>query len=100
MLVSMMRIHVSCLLDTNIHDSCSHDASVNDECSHDAYAHDTCIYDAYFYVPRSLTLICVMHISMILHLDPEACTYNNAYIYDAANLSPTDGRTDGRTRRF
>ena len=43
-------------------------------------------------VPRSLTMmhVCMMHISMILDLDPEAC------VYDAANFVP-DGRTDGRT---
>ena len=38
---------------------------------------DTCMYDAFINVPRSLTLMhmCMMHISMILDLDPEACMY-------------------------
>ena len=59
---------------------------------------DTYMYDAYIYVPRSLTLmhVCMMHISMILDLDPEACMYvYGACIYDAANFV-TDQRTDGR----
>ena len=38
---------------------------------------DTCMYDAFIYVPRSLTMmhVCMMHISMILDLDSEACMY-------------------------
>ena len=38
---------------------------------------DTCMYDAFIYVPRSLTMMqmCMMHISMILDLDSEACMY-------------------------
>ena len=33
--------------------------------------------DAYIYVPQSLTMmhVCMMHISMILDLDPETCVY-------------------------
>ena len=48
---------------------------------------DTCMYDAYIYVPRSLTLmhVCMMHISMVLDLDPEACVYD-ACVYDVANF--------------
>ena len=48
---------------------------------------DACIYDAFIYVPRSLTMmhVCMMHISMILDLDPEACAYG-ACVYDAANF--------------
>ena len=50
--------------------------------------------DAYIYVPQSLTMmhVCMMHISMILDLDPEACAYG-ACVYDAANFV-TDERTD------
>ena len=50
--------------------------------------------DAYIYVPQSLTMmhVCMMHISMILDLDPEACVYG-ACVYDAANFVP-NGRTD------
>ena len=61
---------------------------------------DACIYDAFIYVPRSLTMmhVCMMHISMILDLDPEACVYG-ACVYDAANFVPNQ-RTNGRTRRF
>ena len=57
---------------------------------------DTCMYNAYIYVPRSLTLmhVCMMHISMILALDPEAYMYVWC-IYDAANFV-----TNGQTRRF
>ena len=38
---------------------------------------DACVYDAHIYDPRSLILmhVCMMHISMILDLDPEACMY-------------------------
>ena len=37
----------------------------------------TCLYDAFINVPRSLTLmhVCMMHISLILDLDSEACMY-------------------------
>ena len=52
------------------------------------------MYDAFIYVPRSLTMmhVCMMHISMILDLDPKAYMYV-ACIYDAANFV-TNGRTD------
>ena len=56
-----------------------------------------CIYN----VPRSLTLmhVCMMHISMILDLDPEACMYVWCiYLWYGWNFV-TDERTDGRTRR-
>ena len=49
--------------------------------------HDVCIHDARIHV-------CVMHISMILHLDPEACTYNNAYMMQQICHQRTDGQTD------
>ena len=68
---------------------------------HDAHIHDpgpdTCMCDAYIYVPRSLTMmhVCMMHISMILDLDPETCVYG-ACVYDAANFV-TNGRTNERT---
>ena len=34
--------------------------------------------DAYIYVPQSLTMmhVCMMHISMTLDLDPDACMYD------------------------
>ena len=56
--------------------------------------YDACVYDAHIYVPRSLTMmhVCMMRISMILDLDPEACMYG-ACVYDAANFVP-NGRTD------
>ena len=70
-----------------------------DACVHDAHIHDpgpdTCMCDAYIYVPQSLTMmhVCMMHISMILDLDPKhACMYG-ACVYDAANFVP-NGRTD------
>ena len=38
--------------------------------------------------------ICMMHISMILVLDPDACMYvMRESTYDAANLSQTDKQT-------
>ena len=59
--------------------------------------------DAYIYVPQSLTMmhVCMMHISMVLDLDPEACVYG-ACVYDGANFVPnqrTNGRTDERTNK-
>ena len=53
-----------------------YDAHIYDAFSHD-FDPDTCMYDAYIYVPRSLILIhmCIMHIEMILGLDPEMCLY-------------------------
>ena len=48
---------------------------------------DTCMCDAFINVPQSLTLmhVCMMHISMVLDLDPEACVYG-ACVYDVANF--------------
>ena len=38
---------------------------------------DTCMYDAFINFPQSLPVmhVCMMHISMVLDLDPEACMY-------------------------
>ena len=60
---------------------------------------DTCMCDVYIYVPQSLTMmhVCMMHISMILDLDPETCVYG-ACVYDAANFVPNQ-RTNGRTNK-
>ena len=62
---------------------------------------DTCMYDAFIYVPRSLTMmhVCMMHISMILDLHPEACMYVWCmYLWCGKFCSGrTDGRTDERT---
>ena len=66
---------------------------------------DTCMYDAFIYVPRSLTMmhVCMMHISMILDLDSEACMYVWCmYLHMMQSFSVTDGRTneqgDSRSR--
>ena len=65
---------------------------------------DTCMCDAFINVPQSLTLmhVCMMHISMVLDLDPEACVYG-ACVYDAANFVPnqrTNEQGDSRSLMF
>ena len=86
----------------------------------DAYIHDACMHDAYTYAPWSLCIcawcinvwcihpwslildyaacVCMMHISMILDLDPEACMYVWCMYLWCGKFCY--GRTDERTRRF
>ena len=63
---------------------------------------DTCVYDAHIYDPRSLTLmhVCMMHISMILDLHPEACMYVWCmYLWCGKFCSgPTNEQGDSRSR--
>ena len=85
----------ACMYDTYIldPDTCGHAPHMYDAFIHDLwswYMHVWCIYlcssildsdacmsDAHIYDPRSLTLmhVCMMHLSMILDPDPEACMY-------------------------
>ena len=76
---SWMHISIMNVIDILYLDAWCNDAYIHTHI-HDPwswYKHVWCIY-----VPRSLTLIhvCMMHISMILDLDPETCMH--AYILD------------------
>ena len=76
-------------------DVCLYDAHSLDPNTHGYDAH-IYMYDAFICVPRSLTMmhVCMMHISMILDLDPEACMYVWCIYF-----SVTDGRTDEPTNK-
>ena len=82
MYVWFLTLMFECMCDAYVlgPDTCDHDAHTYYAFIHDP---DTSVYDAFINVPWSLTLmhVCMMHISMILDLDSDACVYD-AHIYD------------------